>query len=85
MRYLGILTVAALMASCTTSKQIVMPSGDKANLIECGGTANKWSSCYEKAGELCPSGYDILDRSEERGMMGNSPSIDRTLIVNCKK
>ena len=85
MKYSGILTVAVLMASCATSQQVVMPSGDEANMISCGGTANQWSSCYVKAGELCPSGYDILDRSEERGMMGNSPSIDRTLIVNCKK
>jgi len=83
-RYLYLLPLA-LIFSCTTSKQIVMPSGDKATLVSCGGTANRWSSCYEKAGELCPSGYDILDKMEERGMIGDSPSIDRSLIINCKK
>jgi len=36
------------------------PNGRTAYSMRCG---NNLDACYEKAGELCPDGYDIIDRA----------------------
>lgn len=41
---------------------IVLPNGQEAVSINCGGILNSYSDCMRKAGEKCPGGYEILDK-----------------------
>tara|TARA_B110000967_G_scaffold196998_1_gene228226 strand:- start:472 stop:747 length:276 start_codon:yes stop_codon:yes gene_type:complete len=70
--------------SCTTASEITMPSGVKGFVVSCGGTANSWASCYKKASTSCPSGYNILEKDEERVIIVDSPGINRTLVISCR-
>lgn len=94
MRYLGILTVAVLMASCATSQQIVLPSGETGFTVNCGTyEGNSWSACYKKAGEMCPTGYDVLEEKEssDKSVIANQYSFQtldddqRTMLIQCKE
>lgn len=48
-----------LLAGCATSKQIVGPNGTPAHAIRCGAAVA--DACLEKAGEVCPKGYIVLN------------------------
>jgi hypothetical protein len=70
---LGVLfLVGALLSACATSKQIIGPSDSPAYAIKCGAAA--LSACYEKAGEICPNGYNILtsDGARYLGQLGDA-------------
>lgn len=54
------------------SEEMVLPDGSKGHNISCDGTVLSMGDCYKKAGELCPSGYDILGRGGEANPMGTS-------------
>ena len=41
---------------------IVLPNGQEAVSINCGGILNSYSDCMRKAGDKCPGGYAILDK-----------------------
>ena len=80
--------------SCATSKEIILPSGEKGFTINCGTyEGNSWSACYEKAGEGCPYGYDILEKIESNdkqlvatGFTFQTLDDDkRSLVIECKK
>jgi hypothetical protein len=45
------------------------PDGQDWIAIDCGGTI---TNCYESAGEECPSGYEIADRSGAYGSVSSS-------------
>lgn len=64
--------ISALLSACATSTQIVGPSGSPAHAIKCGAAA--LSACYQKAGEVCPDGYNILtsDGARYLGQLGNA-------------
>ena len=92
MKYIASLFVFILITSCATSKEIVLPSGERGFTISCGTyEGDSWSACYEKAGEVCPSGYEILERSEEKGknVIANPYSFQtleddkRVLVIEC--
>jgi hypothetical protein len=53
-----------LLASCTTTQEIVRPNGQKEYLVACGASTG-WNICYKRANELCPGGYTTL--SEKGG------------------
>jgi hypothetical protein len=84
MKNILLLLPLLVIMSCTTAKEITMPSGAKGYAVNCGGTANTWSSCYVKASESCPMGYNVLDKNEERIRIVDSPGINRTLMISCK-
>jgi hypothetical protein len=52
------------LAGCTTTQQIRRPDGSVEYLIACGAGLG-WNICYERANEVCPSGYKTL--SEDAG------------------
>ena len=94
MRYLYALLGLVLITSCATSQEIVLPSGQKGFTINCGSyEGDSWSACYQKAGEVCPSGYDILEKTEEKdkNVIANPYSFQtleddkRVLVIECKK
>lgn len=52
------------VAGCTTTQQIRRPDETIEHLIACGASLG-WNICYDKANEVCPSGYTTL--SEDAG------------------
>jgi hypothetical protein len=65
-----LLATALILSGCATSRQIVGPDGTPAHAIRCGAAVA--DACLEKAGELCPNGYDVLNAQGSRylGQMG---------------
>ena len=55
---LTIIAAAALLSACATSRPTVGPSGRAAHSITCGAAMQH--QCWEKAGEVCPTGYDVV-------------------------
>ena len=58
-------------------------------LIECNGTANSIATCYEKANELCPGRYSVLDAQQINGpiiagQFGVTQGVSRQLMVQCQ-
>lgn len=56
------ISLTFLIVSCTTTQEIKRPNGDKEYLIACGAGLG-WNICYEKANELCPSGYKTISEN----------------------
>lgn len=55
-----VVAAAALaLSACTTVTPFVGPNGKPAHHIDCGSSQQ---NCMLKAGELCPSGYEVIDR-----------------------
>jgi len=88
-----LLLITILIGGCATSQQIILPSGETGFTVNCGTyEGNSWSACYKKAGEMCPTGYDILEKneSEDKTLIANQYSIQtldddqRTLVIQCK-
>ncbi len=47
------------ITGCTTTQEIRFPDGTIDYLIDCGASLG-WNSCYDKANEVCPSGYTTI-------------------------
>ena len=54
-----------LLASCASvqPREFRGPNGRTAYSMRCSGMGRTLDDCYEKAGELCPCGYNIVDRA----------------------
>ena len=90
-----IVLVAAVLGltACATAKQTYTADGKAGYTIDCSGSAQTWSACYQKAGELCGNkGYDTLTRSGDQGstvtanqfgVYGGSV-ITRSMVISCK-
>jgi hypothetical protein len=96
-RPLAACLLLAVLTACATAKQIVGPSGTPAYSIRCGAAVA--DACYEKAGEVCPNGYTVLNSQGSRylgqigsasvaGSYGSATSTPiitpNTLLVECK-
>lgn len=86
------ITILAL-GGCTTADEIQLPSGGAGYTVACDGSGNRWSSCYEKASEVCPAGYDVVTKdgdstpvlvSSAPGMMTGGAVVRRSLMIQCK-
>lgn len=85
-----ILLVTLLLAGCASiePKEFPGPSGKPAYMMACSGMGRSLTACYQKAGELCPKGYNVVDRSSSTygvpvsgGVMVSSRE---SLAVECK-
>ena len=58
-------TLIFLLVSCASidPQQFVGPNGRTAYSMQCSGMGRTLHACYRKAGEICPSGYTIIDRA----------------------
>lgn len=65
MRSTVLLTICLLLASCASIDPIQFrgPNGKVAYSMKCSGWGRTLGACYQKAGEVCPSGYNIVDRT----------------------
>jgi len=98
-RFRFFLLVSALaLVGCAPSREIYLPDGSVGYNIQCDGTANSISNCFQKAGELCRSkGYSLLNREGEMVPFGTSTGaqganvtqagafVSRTLFIKCKQ
>ena len=64
------------------------PSGKQAYSMMCSGMGRSMDACYQKAGEVCPNGYNIIDRSSgtvgfmNQGTLMMAPR--EQLAIECK-
>ena len=80
MRYV-VVACLAMVAGCTTAKDVYLPDGTLGYHVGCSGTAFATDSadCYQKAGEICGAkGYTIVD------MPGGMSSGWGDLFIKCK-
>jgi len=52
-----------IVVSCSVTDSIVLPNGQKGLVVDCSNTL--WSECFKTAGEMCPKGYDIYERTKD--------------------
>ena len=86
---LKIILVSTILAGCANANMITLPNGQSGFTINCSGTAVSISKCYEKAGTVCPNGYDIISSHNQSGVMSNidgSPiaTSDKGMVIQCK-
>jgi hypothetical protein len=68
----------ALPGCAITSTQIYGRDGSPYQYIECRGIWRTLEDCYQKANQVCPSGYRIENDAAPRDAYNSS------LIVRCK-
>lgn len=81
---------ALALAGCAsaTPKPFSGPNGRPAYSMRCSGLGRTLDACYQKAGELCPAGYTVVDRSSSTiavpagGAMVAAPR--ETLAIECR-
>lgn len=90
LHFLAAFAAVSLAACAGSSRPIVLPNGDHATLISCSGMNQSMASCYLKAEQVCPLGYDIVTKGGEsqpantNGNMAAGNVADRTLTVKCR-
>jgi hypothetical protein len=64
------------------------PNGKQGYSMKCSGFGRTLDACYQKAGEVCPSGYNIVDRSSGTvGFMNQGTFMmapQNGLVIECK-
>jgi hypothetical protein len=83
--------VAPSLTGCVTARPLTLPGGQQGQVISCPGMVRSMADCYEKAGEACPAGYDIIDASGEShpmvvangGSLFAGSMVNRSLMVRC--
>jgi len=90
MKRLSIILVAVSLASCAAiePKQFIGPNGKTAYSMRCSGMGRTLDACYQKAGEVCPNGYNIIDRASGTVAVPVNGSImaapQYNLAIECK-
>ncbi len=88
----SILICFVALLGCASATQVKGPNGEPAYLVKCGNAVK--GKCNDKAAELCPNGYNLLDRNADRyddlTKVGNAGALEikadttTTLLVQCK-
>lgn len=84
--------VVVLLSGCAVAHKTVLPDGRQGLSINCSGAAQTWNGCYEKAGEQCPHGYDVLGKDGDtvagfgagNGWAAGNASNTRSMLIACK-
>jgi hypothetical protein len=65
------------------------PDGRQAYSMRCSGFGRTLEACYAKAGEICPNGYEVVDRATgtvavptATGSLMAAPQ--QSLVIQCK-
>lgn len=81
------------LSGCAIAHPTVMPDGRQGLSINCSGSAMAWNQCYEKAGDNCPHGYDVVSKDGDGNNAvagGNgtffaaSATNTRSMMISCK-
>jgi hypothetical protein len=85
MKKILISSACFFLASCVQTQAFRGPNGNTAYSMRCGANL---SACYEKAGELCPKGYNIIDRATGVAAVPSGTSFiaapQHSLAIECK-
>ncbi|WP_216269008.1 hypothetical protein [Polynucleobacter sp. Nonnen-W13] len=81
MKYLLLLSCFFLFGCGLAPKSVVTADGKTALQIRCVGSANSWNTCYAKAKESCPAGFEIVDKEQ---FMADVDLPVRVLTYRCK-
>jgi hypothetical protein len=87
---LSVVVVCMLLLSCASidPREFSGPNGRTAYYMKCSGMGRTMDACYKKAGELCPSGYSIIERGSDLAAVpangGTMAVARRSLAVECK-
>jgi hypothetical protein len=80
-----VLTSVLLLSACAIVTPFNGPNGRPAYSIRCGMNVD---ACLAKAGEVCPAGYYMVDRTAGTAIMPSGGSFiaapQHTLAVECK-
>src|SRR5262245_42339708 len=92
-----ILLAPLLLTACAVAKPTNLPDGRQGLSISCDGQGVGMNVCWEKAGELCPRGYDIVNKEHEStptgsttwgrytGLVGNyGATSNKSIMIACK-
>lgn len=83
----GVLVMLLLLAGCAKVTAMPGAEGEQLYLVGCYGALTPMSACYDKAAELCPGGYTIIDQREVlshyRTSQATIESLDRQLAIRC--
>ena len=93
------LFVALFIQACGSTKALVerisLPNGQKGYSVDC--TNFSWSNCFVEAGNTCPDGYRVFERSVVKNVkseipvenlaaatLRNARADDKYMIIYCK-
>lgn len=81
-----------LLAGCASYKPVKAPDGSNAYEVKCGNAVE--SKCTQKAADLCPRGYSVLERNADRyddlTKVGNAGALEikadttTIMLIQCK-
>lgn len=93
-RWLGLLAGVLVLTGCgATVREVYTPDGRRGSTIDCSAYRHSWSTCYEKASDLCGArGYDIFTSTGAQGFqvagspqfVGGGTTTTRTMVIACK-
>ncbi len=76
------------IGGCAKVKTLTTPNGNTGYYISCNGMAVGMDVCYKKAGNICPSGYSIIDGENKGGLVVMPTYIGgvsrKGIIIECK-
>ena len=85
-----ILISVLMLASCASiePREFVGPNGNTAYSMRCSGMGRTLEACYQKAGEVCPNGYTIIDLNTATVGVPSGDSVliiaKQTMAIECK-
>lgn len=84
MRLIAGLLFTALATGCAAIEphKFVGPNGKTAYSMKCSGSGRTIDACYQKAGELCSRGYDIVDNATGVVAM---PTMNTSTVIGTKR
>ncbi|CCO44680.1 hypothetical protein VIBNISOn1_1190025 [Vibrio nigripulchritudo SOn1] len=88
--HIVLITLASFLISCASIKPISFtgPNGKQAFAMRCSGMGRTLEMCYQKSGEICPSGYNIIAQNSSTVAVPVNGSIiaapEHILSVECK-
>lgn len=84
-----ILLLVLTIAGCTTATEMYGPEGERLISIDCTAASGTMAPCYEKAAEVCPAGYRLIERTDTVGApvitaFAVTHTARRSVVVECK-
>jgi hypothetical protein len=81
------LLLVLLLSACAKVTEMRDPDGGTQYLVGCYGALTPMSVCYNKADDLCPAGYTIIDQKDTTSssvtQQAGIQSIARQMVIKC--
>jgi hypothetical protein len=87
-----LLLFLVVLAGCASVKKVTGPNGEIAYQVQCGKAAT--GACTSKADDLCPHGYNLIDRNsdlyDDLTKVGNLGKLEikadttETMLIQCR-